>query len=55
LEHECRRAKGDVRVGASGCLGHCQLAPAVIEDGRMMGWVSARRLRNELHRLGLKD
>ena len=55
LRHECRHARGDVRVGASRCLGHCQLAPAMMEDGRMMGWVSPRRLRSELHRLGIKD
>jgi NADH:ubiquinone oxidoreductase subunit E len=44
-----------VRVGASRCLGHCQLAPAMIEDGRMLGWVSRRRLRGELSRLGLRS
>lgn len=54
LKHECRHADADVRVGASRCLGHCQLAPAVIEDGRMLGWVSRRRLQGELSRLGLK-
>lgn len=53
LKHECRHAKADVRVGASRCLGHCQLAPAVMEDGRMLGWVSRSRLRGELSRLGL--
>jgi len=55
LQHECRHGRADIRVGASGCLGHCQLAPAMMEDGRMMGWVSSRRLRSELHRLGIGD
>lgn len=55
LKHECRHADADVRVGASRCLGHCQLAPAVMEDGRMLGWVSRRRLRGELSRLGLRS
>ncbi|NWF84697.1 MAG: NAD(P)H-dependent oxidoreductase subunit E [Bryobacteraceae bacterium] len=55
LKHECRHADADVRVGASRCLGHCQLAPAMIEDGRMLGWVSRRRLRGELSRLGLRS
>lgn len=55
LKHECRHADADVRVGASRCLGHCQLAPAMMEDGRMLGWVSRRRLRGELSRLGLRS
>mgnify|MGYP000389187821 CR=1 FL=1 len=55
LRRECRHALSDVRVGASRCMGHCQLAPAVMENGRMMGWVSPRRLRSELRRLGVTE
>jgi NADH:ubiquinone oxidoreductase subunit E len=54
LMRECKHAKGDIRVGASRCLGHCQLAPAMMEDGRMLGWVSRRRLKGELARLGIR-
>lgn len=55
LKHECRHTSAEVRVGASRCLGHCQLAPAIMEDGRMMGVVSRRRLQLELSRLGLSS
>ena len=54
LRHECRHTGTDLRVGASRCMGRCQLAPAVMENGRMLGWVSQRRLRSELCRLGIK-
>ena len=53
LKHQCHHAQGDLRIGASQCLGHCQLAPAMVEDGRVLGAVSHRRLRIELKRLGL--
>jgi len=53
LQHQCHRAPGDLRIGASQCLGHCQLAPAMVEDGRILGAVSQRRLKLELMRLGL--
>lgn len=55
LKHQCRHARGDVRVGASQCLGHCQVAPAMVEDGRVLGAVSPRRLRCELRRIGVID
>lgn len=53
LRHRCDHAQGDLRIGASQCLGHCQLAPAMVEDGRILGAVSHRRLKIELMRLGL--
>jgi NADH:ubiquinone oxidoreductase subunit E len=53
LKHQCHHAPGDLRIGASQCLGHCQLAPAMVEDGRILGAVTQRRLRVELMRLGL--
>ena len=53
LKHQCHHAQGDLRIGASQCLGHCQLAPAMVEDGIILGAVSQRRLRLELMRLGL--
>jgi NADH:ubiquinone oxidoreductase subunit E len=46
-------ADSDLRIAASRCLGHCALAPAVIEDGELMGAMTERRLRMERHRLGL--
>lgn len=46
-------ADSDLRIAASRCLGHCALAPAVIEDGELMGAMTERRLRLEMHRLGL--
>ena len=53
LKHRCHQAPGDVRIGSSRCLGHCQLAPAMVEDGRILGALSVRRLKLELMRLGL--
>lgn len=46
-------APQDVRVSASRCIGRCTMAPAMVEDGRVLGWVSLRRLKVELIRLGL--
>lgn len=43
----------DVRISSSKCLGRCGLAPAMVENGKVLGWVSLRRLRSELSRLGL--
>lgn len=44
----------DVRISASKrCIGHCAAAPAMVEDGKVLRWVSLRRLRGELLRLGL--
>lgn len=51
---QCRhRASGDLRIGASECIGHCQLAPAMVENGRILGGVSKRRVKAELTRLGM--
>jgi NADH:ubiquinone oxidoreductase subunit E len=44
---------GDLRVSTSKCLGHCAAAPAMVENGSIMRWVSPRRLRSELIRLGI--
>jgi NADH:ubiquinone oxidoreductase subunit E len=44
----------DLRVSSTRkCIGHCQAAPAMVEDGRILRWVSERRLRGELLRLGI--
>jgi NADH:ubiquinone oxidoreductase subunit E len=43
----------DVRISASKCIGRCGIAPAMVEDGQVVGWVSMRRLKSELSRLGL--
>lgn len=53
LQHQRERTHGDLRIGESKCLGRCQLAPAMVEDGRVMGWMSRIRLKIELLRLGL--
>lgn len=46
-------ADSDLRIAASRCLGRCALAPAVIEDGELVGAMTGRRLRLEMQRLGL--
>lgn len=43
----------DIRISSSKCLGRCGTAPAMVENGRLLGWVSLRRLKSELLRLGL--
>jgi len=43
----------DVRISSSQCLGRCGAAPAMVEDGQLLGWVSLHRLKSELARLGL--
>jgi NADH:ubiquinone oxidoreductase subunit E len=55
LRHRCRHqgAHQDVRISESKCLGRCGAAPAMVEDGRVLGWVSLHRLKSELMRLGL--
>jgi NADH:ubiquinone oxidoreductase subunit E len=53
---QCKQhaAGQDVRVSESRkCIGHCAAAPAMVEDGRVLRWVSERRLRGELLRLGI--
>lgn len=52
---EAMRSEKDVRIGASaGCIGHCAAAPAMVEDGRILRWVSPRRLKGEFRRLGIE-
>ena len=44
----------DVRIAESkACIGHCAAAPAMVEDGQILRWVSPRRLKGELLRLGI--
>ena len=43
--------QADVRISTSKCIGHCAAAPAMVEDGSVLRWVSFRRLRSELIRL----
>jgi NADH:ubiquinone oxidoreductase subunit E len=54
LRHRCRRPGADLRIGASKCLGHCGLAPTMVEDGQVLGAVSRRRIKLEMMRLGLE-
>jgi NADH:ubiquinone oxidoreductase subunit E len=53
LREARRQHEGDLRVSSAKCIGHCTAAPAVIEDGSLLRWVSLRRLRSELIRLGI--
>jgi NADH:ubiquinone oxidoreductase subunit E len=50
----CQKGGADVRIAPARCLGHCGLAPAMVEDGELVGAMSGRRLRVELARLGLR-
>lgn len=43
----------DVRISSSKCLQRCGTAPAMVKNGRLVGWVSLRGLKSELLRLGL--
>lgn len=53
-QHEGLRGDKEVRIGAStACIGHCAAAPAMVEDGRILRWVSPRRLKGEFLRLGI--
>jgi NADH:ubiquinone oxidoreductase subunit E len=54
LQTRKRCGEHDLRVSATRrCIGHCAAAPAMVEDGRILRWVSERRLRGELVRLGI--
>ena len=55
LRRECTHqgTHHDVRISSCKCIGRCGAAPAMVEDGQVLGWVSMRRLKSELHRLGL--
>lgn len=50
---ELRCKAVDVRIASARCLGHCQLAPVMVENGHLLGLMSRRRLHVELIRLGL--
>jgi NADH:ubiquinone oxidoreductase subunit E len=43
----------EVRISSSKCLQRCGIAPAMVKNGRVVGWVSLRGLKSELLRLGL--
>ena len=51
--YSAKCASHDVRISSSKCLQRCGIAPAMVEDGQVKGWVSLRRLKSELSRLGL--
>ncbi len=53
LEQARAESDADIRIAAAQCIGHCGLAPAVMEDGELLGAVSSRRLRMEMARLGI--
>jgi bidirectional [NiFe] hydrogenase diaphorase subunit len=59
LGHRCARPgatspDGKVSVAAARCIGCCGLAPAVIQDGRIVGRMSIAQLNHELDRIGVK-
>jgi bidirectional [NiFe] hydrogenase diaphorase subunit len=47
-------ADGKVSVASARCIGCCGLAPALIEDGRIVGRVTAAQLNSELDQVGVK-
>jgi NADH:ubiquinone oxidoreductase subunit E len=54
LKHAPLSGDVDIRIAESrDCIGHCAAAPAMVEDGQILRWVSPRRLRVELLRLGI--
>jgi NADH:ubiquinone oxidoreductase subunit E len=55
LRRQCthQSTSHDVRISSSKCIGRCGTAPAMVKDGQVLGWVSLRRLKSELTRLGL--
>lgn len=59
LAHRCAKPgttspDGKVSVAAARCIGCCGLAPAVIEDGRILGRVTPVQLNSELDQIGVK-
>ena len=59
LERRCCKAgettpDGKVSVQSARCIGSCGLAPAVIQDGQIVGRVSPRQLDEELDRIGVQ-
>lgn len=60
LEHRCAKAgstsaDGKVSVAAARCIGCCGLAPALIQDGRIVGRVTVAQLNGELDRIGVNS
>ena len=45
----------DIRISSSKCIGRCGLAPAMVQNGQVVGWVSPRGLKSKLMRLGLSS
>jgi bidirectional [NiFe] hydrogenase diaphorase subunit len=59
LEQRCAKAggtsaDGKVSVASARCIGCCGLAPALIEDGRIVGRVTVAQLNKELDQIGVK-
>jgi bidirectional [NiFe] hydrogenase diaphorase subunit len=54
LRSACEDSAAHIRIAPARCLGHCGLAPAMMENGEIVGAMSGRRLRIELARLGLQ-
>lgn len=58
LEHRCARAggtspDGKVSVATARCIGCCGLAPAAIQDGRIVGRMTPELLNRELDQIGV--
>lgn len=52
LRAACESSGHELRISSCRCIGHCAAAPAMVEDGAVMRWMSLKRLRAELYRLG---
>lgn len=55
LQRHCQEhdESHDVRISSSKCIGRCAAAPAMVKNGEVFGWVSSRRLKSDLMRIGL--
>ena len=55
LQRRCQNhdESRDVRISSSKCIGRCGAAPAMVENGQVVGWVSPRGLKSKLMHLGL--
>ena len=59
LERRCAKVgstspDGKVSVSSARCIGACGLAPALVQDGKIMGRATQQQLEEELDRIGVK-
>jgi bidirectional [NiFe] hydrogenase diaphorase subunit len=55
LQRQCSHTheNHDVRISSAKCIGRCGAAPAMVENGKVLGWVSLSGLKSKLLRMGL--